>query len=208
VKSKVDEKNLDEEISKIKDKLSSKIAERQKQQANSRRPQDDDDLFASPTGRVISGRDFEDMTQSTRRPRATVDLVDDDFMEIDPKPGKQSSRGARKRPLRDPSEDDDEVEEISAMATKKRRTVAAKKPTPASRSRQSSVSSNPPSAQPPSRRTPLRGAASRAKKVPLTYKPADTRPWKVIVRVSLRSLGKRRKRRKMTLLLLLQNRRI
>ena len=56
MKSKVDEKNLDEEISKIKDKLSSKIAERQKAQADSRRPQDDNDLFASPTGIVISGR--------------------------------------------------------------------------------------------------------------------------------------------------------
>jgi len=181
VKSKVDEKNLDEEISKVKDKLSSKIAERQKAQADSRRPQDDNDLFASPPGRLISGREFDDMTQSTRRQRG-INNDDEDLMEIDPKPRKAPTGASRKRTVRDASEDDD-VEEIPAVAAKKQRTTVPTKPVPASRSRQSSVSSNHSSAQLQPRRTPLRGAASRAKKVPHTQRMANNRLWKVTTRV-------------------------
>jgi len=135
----VDEKNLDEEIAKIKDKLSSKIAERQKAQTNTRRPHDDDDLFAEPTARAISGRDIEELSNTTRRQRPTQD--DDDLMMIDARPPSKST--ARKRTVREISDDDDDdVEEISAAATKKRRTTSAQ-----------------------TRRTPARGAASRAKKV-------------------------------------------
>ena len=182
MKSKVDEKNLDEEISKVKDKLSSKIAERQKAQADSRRPEDDNDLFASPTGRVISGREFDDMTQSIRRQRGINNYDDDDLMEIDPRPRKAPTGASRKRTVRDASEDDD-VEEIPAVAAKKQRTTVPTKPVPASRSRQSSVSSNHSSAQLQPRRTPLRAAASRAKKVPLTERMANNRLWKVTTRV-------------------------
>lgn len=168
MKSEVDEKNLDEEIAKIKDKLSSKIAERQKAQtqanAATRRPQDDhDDLFAEPTGRAISSRDIAELTGTTRPQRSTAD--DDDFMMIDPKPSNNNT--TRKRTVRDASDEDD-FAAISPVTTKKRRTAPAKPSAPASRSRQPSVSSNPPPSTQP-RRTPARGAASRAKKVPPIY---------------------------------------
>jgi hypothetical protein len=151
----VDEKNLDEEISKLKDKLSAKITERQK---TTRAGHTDDDLFASAPDRAISGRDVAQLT-GARRARGRGDDDDDDMMSIDSGPRQQGTKRSAAQSL---SDDDDVMGDLPATS-KKRRTAAAKptKTTPASRSRQSSVSSNPP----PVRKTPARNAASRAKKV-------------------------------------------
>ena len=149
----MDEKNLDEEISKIKDKLSAKITERQK---TTRPAHNDDDLFSSAPDRAISSRDVAQLTGG-RRPRGRVDDDDDDMMNID-----NGSRQGTKRSAAQSVSDDDMMGELPTTS-KKRRTAPAKpaKATTVSRSRQSSVSSNPP----PARKTPARTATSRSKKV-------------------------------------------
>jgi hypothetical protein len=153
----VDEKNLDEEISKIKDKLSAKITERQK---TTRPAHNDDDFFSSAPDRAISSRDVAQLT-GVRRPRGRVDDDDDDMMSID-----NGSRQGTKRSAAQSVSDDDMMDE-PPTTTKKRRTAPAKpaKAAAVSRSRQSSVGSNP-----PARKTPARTAASRSKKVFCTWK--------------------------------------
>jgi len=136
VKSKVDEKNLDEEISKIKDRLSLKIAEREKSRRDKAPANnvDDDDFFNTTTQR-----------NSRNRP------ADEDEMDINERPT------ARKKRVAQEISDDD----VTEMPISKKPRKAPSKPT-VSRPRQSSESSNPP---PAIRKTPSRAAASRAKKV-------------------------------------------
>ena len=70
VKSEVDEKNLDEEISKIKEKLAAKVAERSKSSGDSiARPPNDDDEFFNAAG----GSHRNEDTAQTRRSRSAVD---------------------------------------------------------------------------------------------------------------------------------------
>ena len=136
VKSKVDEKNLDEEISKIKDRLSTKIAEREKSRRDKAptTTDNDDDLFNTTGSR-----------NDRNRP------ADADEMDIDERP-----TARKKRVVQELSDDD-----LMEKPTSKKPRKAPTKPT-VSRSRQSSESSNPP---PAVRKTPARAAVSRAKKV-------------------------------------------
>jgi hypothetical protein len=77
VKSEVDEKNLDGEILKIKDKLSAKIAERTKSKPKSR-----------PAHDGIDEDEMDGVEQDTRGPRgkraAPDPLWDDDLMDDGP----------------------------------------------------------------------------------------------------------------------------
>jgi len=151
VKSQVDEKNLDEEISKIKAKLADKIAERKKSKKDKTPMNDDDDFFNS------AGNDQE----IGRRSRGGKE--DDGEMEVDERPTR------RKRSVQEVSDDD--IMEIPT--TKKPRKAPAKAPAratakapPVSRSRRSSDSST----AAPVRKTPARAAASRIKKVSIFWK--------------------------------------
>ena len=137
VKSEVDEKNLDEEISKIKDKLASKIVEREKTRKEKAPANDDDDDFFNYT--VRKGRQ----------------RVEDDGMDVDERPN-----AIKKRVVHDIS-DDDEMEMPTSKKPRKVPAKASKKPA-VSRARQSSELSKPP---PVTRKTPARAAASHAKKV-------------------------------------------
>lgn len=160
MKSKVDEKNLDEEIGKIKEKLAAKVAERVASTTrNGAANNADDDFFNSVPDRVIS----QPTNNGARRGRGTIDV---DEMDIDfdtTSPSRTATTVGKKRVVHELSEDDDFMD---APTTKKARTTtttaAARKP-PVSRSRLSSESSNPPA--PPARKTPTRAAASRTKKV-------------------------------------------
>jgi len=146
VKSEVDEKNVDEEISKIKDKLANKIAEREKSRKDEKgRSNDDDDFFSSAgipgEGRSRGANDGEmnvDERPSTTRKRAVQELSDDDLMEM------PTTKKPRSAPAKAPAK------------------KAPAKPPPASRPRRSSDSSSPQ----PARRVPARTAASRSKKAP------------------------------------------
>jgi len=140
VKSNVDEKNLDEEISKLKDNLSAKIAERQKVKGNPSHTNgnDHDDLFAMPDRYEV---------------RSVAD-EDGDPMDVE-----TTTRQTSKRRIVHLSDDDNEP-----PAPKKPRTAARAKPSrpAAGTSRQSA---EPPRAPPAPRKTPARAAASRARKV-------------------------------------------
>lgn len=130
MKSDVDEKNLDEEIAKIKEKLASKIAERQKARP---RTTTDDDFFGLPA------------------------RGDDEVMEVDA-PATKKPAGRRKRAVSE-EEDEEEVPAkkprrapAKAAPTRGRgrggRTVG---------SRESSVASNPPPARKTPTRGATRG---------------------------------------------------
>ena len=152
MKSKVDEKNLDEEIGKIKEKLAAKVAERVANNANNNRPINaDDDFFNSVPDRVVP----QSSNGVRRKPG-------DDAMDID-FDGTTSRTTGKKRVVHEVSQDDDD-DFMDVPPTKKPRTTAntAKKPS-VSRSRGSSEPFNPP--LPPVRKAAARTAASRAKKV-------------------------------------------
>jgi hypothetical protein len=152
VKSKVDEKNLDEEIGKIKEKLAAKVAERVANSAKSTAPTNpDNDFFNSVPDRVVS----QPPSNAARKGRN----VPDDEMDIDFDTTTSRTAG-KKRVVHELSEDDDFMD---APVTKKPRTTAAAKRAPESRSRRSNESSNPPPTVP---KIPTRAAASRSKKVP------------------------------------------
>ena len=159
VKSKVDEKNLDEEIGKIKEKLAAKVAERI---ANTKKPtaptNPDDDFFNSVPDRVVP----QPPTNSNGASRGGRRKAVADEMDIDFDTTTTARTAGKKRVVHELSEDDDFMD---APTTKKARTTAATstaKRAPVSRSRRSSESSNPP---PTVRKTPSRAAASRSKKV-------------------------------------------
>jgi hypothetical protein len=160
VKSKVDEKNLDEEIGKIKEKLAAKVAERI---ANTNKPtaptNPDDDFFNSVPDRVVAQAPAPSngASRGGRRKPPVADEMDIDFDTTT-----TARTAGKKRVVHELSEDDDFM---NAPTTKKARTTAAAsaaKRAPVSRSRRSSESSNPP---PTVRKTPSRAAASRSKKV-------------------------------------------
>jgi hypothetical protein len=127
VKSDVDEKNLDEEIAKIKEKLASKIAERQKARP---RTTTDDDFFGLPA------------------------RSDDEVMEVDA-PAAKKPAGRRKRAVSEEEEVPAKKPRrapAKAAPTRGRgrggRTVG---------SRESSVASNPPPARKTPTRGATRG---------------------------------------------------
>jgi hypothetical protein len=163
VKSKVDEKNLDEEIGKIKEKLAAKVAERI---ANTTKPtaptNPDDDFFNSVPDRIVAQppAPSNGASRGGRRKAAVADEMDIDF---DTTTTTTARTAGKKRVVHELSEDDDFM---TAPTTKKARTTAGAstaKRAPVSRSRRSSESSNPPLTV---RKTPSRAAASRSKKVP------------------------------------------
>jgi len=155
VKSNVDEKNLDEEISKLKDNLSAKIAERQKAKTNTTRTNgnEHDDLFAMPDRYEV---------------RSVAD-EDGDPMDVE-----TTTRPTSKRRVVNLSDDDNEL-----PVSKKPRTAARAKPSKpaASTSRQSAAASR---TSPAPRRTPARAAASRARKVNYFVELSNCRLLKVM----------------------------
>lgn len=146
VKSDVDEKNIDEEISKVKEKLTAKIAERAKSKASiSRSAGDDDDFFNAAVPDL-----------GPRSGRTSGNGFSDDEMDV----VNSGHKDNRKRAADELSDGDD----IMKIPTTKKARIASGKSTMTStaRSRQSSGTSNPPLPRP--RKTPTRAAASRAKK--------------------------------------------
>jgi hypothetical protein len=147
VKSDVDEKNLDEEIAKIKERLASKIADRQKARP---RTTTDDDFFGLPTRNARS----------------------DDEMEVDAPAPKKTAAARRKRAV-----SEDEEDEVPAKKSRRAPAKTAAPTRGRGRggktvvSRESSVASNPP----PARKTPTRTATTRGKKVPPRCSGADYR---------------------------------
>jgi len=147
---------VDEELSKIKEKLAARHAEREKRRENNQTSHKDDDFFDTAPAQV-----------DRRRAQS------DDEMDVDVQP----TRTNRKRAVQNLSDN----EEMEAPAPKKRQRAAPAKATraPPTRNRQASDSSEAPSV----RRTPARKVAGRARKVgPITdFKLIDSLSRRVMM---------------------------
>lgn len=147
---------MDEELSKIKEKLAARHAEREKRRENDQSSHKDDDFFDTGPARV-------------NRRRAPSD----DEMDVDGQP----TRTNRKRPVQNLSDND----EMEAPAPKKRQRAAPAKATraPPARNRQASDSSEAPSV----RRTLARKVAGRGRKVRAItgFKLTDSLPRRVMM---------------------------
>ena len=134
VKGEVDEKNVEEELSKIKERLAARHAEREQKRTNGQTRSADDDFF--------------DEVPLNGRP-----ALSDDEMDIDDTP----RPAARNRKRSQAVSDDEDI----PVANKRQRTLPAKttKVPPRGRQRQASDSSEAPSLK----KNPARKVAARSK---------------------------------------------